>query len=130
MSEIKQFWKDNQFICYDGHYIWFNDRPDIKVAAQYPSNTIVDINNPDIEITNVKELSKKYIAIQYEEDKIQEALETMKDELEYREQTFKRAFKKVYDQDVSDDEMNEEYYEDLMSVCEAYHQIRVSNMHS
>jgi hypothetical protein len=127
MSEIKQFWKDNQFICYDGHNIWFLDRPDITVSATY-KNAFMDVNNPDIEITNVKELSRKYIAVHNEEDKIQEALETMKDELKYREQTFKRAFKLVYDQEVSDDEMNEEYYEDLISVCEAYHQIRVNNM--
>lgn len=58
-------------------------------------------------------------------DKIKEAYISLQNEVKNRQNAFKKAYKLVEDEDLTDDQVNEEYYEDLISLCEAYHQIRL-----
>lgn len=43
-------------VCYDGTYIWFYDKPDIKVLARYAYEKCT---NDTFVVTNVNELIKK-----------------------------------------------------------------------
>lgn len=58
LGDVRDRANINNWLCYDGRYIWFYGSPEKKVLAQYnlSKNRVWDINNQDIEVINVHQL--------------------------------------------------------------------------
>lgn len=52
---------NDHVICYDGTYIWFLDKPEVKVFAKYEGDIYCDVNHRDIKITNIQELINAHV---------------------------------------------------------------------